>query len=190
MSRRTGSMDRAYFDALYAADTDPWRFASSAYERQKYAASLEALPDGRYGSALEVGCSIGIFTQLLAGRCGRLLALDVADAALAQARRNCPLPHVTFENRSIPWDWPDGVFDLIVFSEVLYYLDSPAICLVAAKVCRSLKPAGTVLLVHYLGETDYPISGDGAADSFIAATTLPLTHQVRTESYRIDVLKK
>jgi hypothetical protein len=68
MSRRTESIDRAYFDTLYAADPDPWRFATSAYERDKYAASLAALPDPAYGSVLEIGCSIGVFTRQLAGR--------------------------------------------------------------------------------------------------------------------------
>ena len=90
MSRRTESIEPAYFDALYAADPDPWRFASSDYEREKYAATLDALPPRRFAAALEVGCSIGVLTRQLAARCDTLLALDVAEAALAQARARCP----------------------------------------------------------------------------------------------------
>jgi SAM-dependent methyltransferase len=188
MSRRSGSIGRAYFDELYAGDPDPWRFASSEYEREKYAASLSALPAASYDNALEVGCSIGIFTKLLATKCHRLLSLDVAEAALAQARLNCQASHVIFQNRCVPKDWPLGKFDLIVFSEVLYYLDEQELSLLAGQVRQSLLPGGTTLLVHYLGETDYPLSGDSAADLFIAQTNLHVLYQRRTEAYRIDVL--
>lgn len=188
MSRRTNSIDRAWFDALYAGDADPWRFASSPYEREKYAASLAALPDRRFPAALEVGCSIGIFTRQLATRCDRLLSIDVAEAALAQARMNCRAPHVTFANAAVPGEWPDGQFDLIVFSEVLYYLDRADIARAAACASDALRQAGAILMVHYLGATDYPVSGDTAADWFIANVAIPVSHQSRTNDYRIDVL--
>ncbi len=189
MSRYGSSMGRSYFDALYDEDIDPWRFGTSDYERQKYAASVDALPDPFYDSALEVGCSIGIFTGLLATRCGQLLALDVADKALAQARQNCPAPHVTFENRSIPKDWPTGSFDLIVLSEVLYYLDRSALDQTARHARAHLRSGGAILLVHYLGETNYPLTGDEAATLFIETVALPVLTQKRTPSYRIDLLK-
>ena len=189
MSRYSSSMGRSYFETLYDEDIDPWRFGSSEYEREKYASSLEALPDSFYGAAVEVGCSIGIFTRLLATRCGHLLALDVADKALAQARQNCPLPHVTFENRSVPQDWPTGSFDLMVFSEVLYYLDRPALCQTALHAREQLRPGGTILLVHYLGETNYPLTGDEAASLFIETVSVPRLAGKRTTSYRIDLLK-
>ena len=189
MSRHSSSIERSYFDELYGADPDPWRFGTSEYERDKYSASLQALPDAFYDYALEVGCSIGIFTRLLASRCHRLLALDVAERALAQARMNCALPHVVFENRSVPQNWPDDHFDLIVLSEVLYYLDRSALRRVAAQVQGSLRPGGTILLVHYLGETNYPLTGDEAADDFIESVSAPILSQHRTDSYRIDTLK-
>ena len=48
MSRRKTSLPSTYFTALYAADADPWRFATSDYEREKYAATLAALPRPTY----------------------------------------------------------------------------------------------------------------------------------------------
>ncbi len=186
MSRRTGTIPPDYFDALYASDPDPWKFASSDYEREKYAATLAALPDRRFPAGLEVGCSIGILTRQLADRCDRLLALDVADAALDQARTRCP--GVVFERRVIPGEWPPGRFDLIVFSEMLYYLDDAAVRTSAARALAALQPGGSVLMVHYLGETDYPISGDDAAEGFIAASGLQPSFQRRANGYRIDRL--
>jgi hypothetical protein len=47
MSRADRTLGPAYFDNVYAADSDPWKFASSAYERDKYAATLAAFPKPR-----------------------------------------------------------------------------------------------------------------------------------------------
>ncbi len=63
MERAVQTLEPAYFDGIYAASGDPWRFASSAYELSKYALTLEALPRERYSHALEIGCSIGVLTQ-------------------------------------------------------------------------------------------------------------------------------
>ena len=186
MTRRTETIRPEYFDGLYAADPDPWRFASSDYERDKYAATLAALPNRRFGAALEVGCSIGVLTRQLAARCDDLLALDVAETALAQARaRN---PGVRFERRVVPDEWPPGRFDLIVFSEMLYYLDAAGIRATAAAAMQAIDPGGCILLVHYLGGTDYPSTGDEAASWFIEAAGLVPAVQVRETLYRIDRL--
>ena len=188
MTRRTETIRPDYFEGLYAADPDPWRFATSDYEREKYAATLAALPKRRFATALEVGCSIGVLTQQLARHCDELLALDVAESALAQARERCP--DVRFERRAVPEEWPPGTFDLIMFSEVLYYLDAAAIRATAAKAMDALNPDGCILMVHYLGGTDYPSTGDEAADGFTAASGLTPALQVREPLYRIDRLDR
>ena len=41
------------FEARYRADTDPWRFATSTYERERYATTMDALRRDRYGDAFE-----------------------------------------------------------------------------------------------------------------------------------------
>ena len=84
MSEPRPTLKPEYFDALYAADPDPWNFAASPYEQAKYALTLNAMPKPRYRSALEVGCSIGVLTRLLASRCDAVLAID---AARTPARR-------------------------------------------------------------------------------------------------------
>ncbi|WP_336492321.1 class I SAM-dependent methyltransferase [Methylobacterium nigriterrae] len=89
MTRHTTSLPPSYFDERYARNPDPWEFATSAYERTKYAVTLNALPQVRYDSALEVGCSIGVLTKALAARCNTVVGLDVAEAALTQARERC-----------------------------------------------------------------------------------------------------
>ena len=90
----------------------------------------------------------------------------------------------------VPAEWPTGEFDLIVFSEVLYYLDASDIRLTAGLAMQALRPGGSMLLVHYLGLTDYPTTGDDAAALFIEATTLRPVLQLRRPGYRIDRLDR
>ncbi|WP_159994138.1 class I SAM-dependent methyltransferase [Roseomonas sp. 18066] len=193
MTTSVPSLPAAYFEALYAGDPDPWDFRSSPYEAEKYAATLAALPRPRYASALEIGCSIGVLTRMLAPRCDRLLAIDSANRALATARRHCgEAPGLVFERREVPRQWPAGRFDLILLSEVIYYWDADDLAQVAAHCRRAVKPGGEVLMVHWTGTTDYPLSGDAAAEAFIAATAPALTvvWQSRAERYRMDLLRQ
>jgi SAM-dependent methyltransferase len=181
------------FDRLYAADPDPWRFATSQYEREKYAATLAALGNRRFAAAFEVGCSIGVFTCLLAPRCETLLAVDVAETALAAARRRgAGLPSVRIERLRIPDEWPEGAFDLIVLSEVLYFLGSTDIARTAQCVAAALRPGGLALLVNWTGPTDTPCTGDEAAALFIAAAAPDLRslRNVTGATYRLDLLSQ
>ncbi len=183
------SLPPSYFEALYAADPDPWRFASSPYERDKYAATLAALGDRRFARALEVGCSIGVLTRQLAPRCDVLLAVDVVEMALDQARARCAqLPHVRFARLQVPRGWPEGRFDLILLSEVVYYLAPADVDALAARVRASLEPGGCALLVHWLGPTNYPLSGEAAAERFVTAAALSPALHLRHPEYRLDLL--
>src|SRR3954468_16640037 len=105
-----------YFERLYSSAPDPWRFATSDYEREKYAATLDALPPGQFTRAFEVGCSIGVLTRQLASRCDEVLAVDVSATALHQAEERCEdQPWVEFAQMAVPEEWPEGQFDLILF---------------------------------------------------------------------------
>ncbi len=188
------------FDRLYARDPDPWGFHTSQYERDKYAATLAALPPGRFAAGFEVGCSIGVLTRLLAARCDALLSVDVSEAALAAARDNCAgLPHVELRRLHIPAEWPPGTFepgtfDLIVLSEVLYFLGPEDLAATARLAAASLAPGGVALLVNWTGPTNSPCTGDEAAGLFIAeagaAAGLTPPLQRREAQYRLDLLRR
>jgi predicted TPR repeat methyltransferase len=181
-----------YFEHLYASDPDPWQFATSEYERAKYEATLEALPPRQFRRAFEIGCSIGVLTRHLASRCDELLAVDVSSIALRQAEERCEdQPWVEFAHMHVPREWPDGEFDLIIFSEVLYYLGIDGIHAASRRTLETLAPDGTVLLVNWHGPTDGACTGDQAADLFIGdcRPRLTPTFQSRAEKYRLDVLR-
>jgi cyclopropane fatty-acyl-phospholipid synthase-like methyltransferase len=190
--RRAKSLDTDYFKGMYATESDPWRFASSPYERAKYAATLAALPRPRYASALDVGCSIGVFTHQLCRRCDAVLGLDVVPSVLEAARTRCAdCADAHFQLAAVPGTWPEGRFDLIVISEVAYYLDRPDLARLVGRVRGAVLPGADILLVHWLGVTHYPLSGDEAAEGFIAgaADFSRVLTRSRTAEYRLDVLR-
>jgi SAM-dependent methyltransferase len=165
-----GTLTAGYFDAMYEAAPDPWGFQDRWYERRKYAISLAQLPARRYRSGFEPGCSIGVLTEMLAGRCDRLLACDVAAAAVRAARqRTRDMPHVRVERRDIARQWPPGRFDLIVFSEMLYYFAGPDLGRILDRAVHALQPGGTLLAVHWRHPVaDYPRSGDDVHQALAA----------------------
>jgi cyclopropane fatty-acyl-phospholipid synthase-like methyltransferase len=189
MSRQ--SQPPEHFERLYENSPDPWNLAGSEYERRKYDATMAALGDRRFQSGLEVGCSIGVLTERLAARCARLLALDIIPAAIEAARIRCAaLPQVRVEAMRVPGQWPAEPFDLIVFSEILYFLAADDLRLAAARARRSILPGGLILLVNYTGPTDDPSTGDEAAAGFIAAAPdLRLVLQSQAPRYRLDLLR-
>ena len=52
MSEPRPTLRPEYFDAVYTADLDLGRFATSPYERGQYTLTLNAMPKPRYRSAL------------------------------------------------------------------------------------------------------------------------------------------
>ncbi|MBE7212736.1 MAG: methyltransferase domain-containing protein [Gluconacetobacter diazotrophicus] len=191
------SLSARYFDDVYRANPDPWNFASSPYEAAKYAATLAALPRALYPSAFEAGCSIGVLTAQLAPRCGRLLSADISERALRAARERCAaLDNVRFEQRTLPGGFPDGPFDLIVVSEVGYYLAMPDLLKFRAAVISQLAPAGQLLLVHWTPEVhDYPLTGDEVHETFLetsrtAGSSLRHLTGRQEEKYRLDLFEQ
>jgi SAM-dependent methyltransferase len=187
MSRKTETISPEYFEDKYRNDIDPWQFRSSDYEREKYQATIAALSRPRYGRALEVGCSIGVFTRLLAPRCDTLVAIDASATAIAAAQENAPA-QVTFEVGTLPKDFPPGPFDLIILSEVLYYFVEADLQRLAGRCLDALAPGGEMIACHWLGETNYPLTGTDASELFAAAVAfrLPIQVPLRDEAYRLE----
>lgn len=167
------SLSGGYFDRLYADSPDPWGFTDRWYEQRKRAVTLAALPAERYACAYEPGCSVGVLTEALADRCDDLLASDVAEQALAQARaRLAGREHVRLEQHALPGDWPAGSFDLVVLSEFLYYFNDADLAEVARLAVAAVSASGTLLAVHWLHPVeDYPQSGAHAQEVVAAAAT-------------------
>ncbi len=193
-SRPVDSLSAAYFDRKYRENPDPWNFEHSAYEAAKYAATMGALPRKHYRSAFEIGCSIGVLTAQLATRCEHLLAVDLSEQALVQARERCrDLPQVKFQRMSVPDAFPSGMFDLVIMSEVGYYLSRDDLARTHRLIVEHMQPGGTLLLVHWTPFVDeYPLTGDEVHDFFMehAAPVLRHVGGRREDLYRLDVFER
>ena len=184
------SLGPDYFATRYAGDPDPWGFRSCWYEQRKYALTLAALTRPRYRSAFEPGCSVGVLTAALAQRCDRVLAWDLDPTARAQAAAGTP-DNVVVEAGQVPGDWPPGEHDLIVLSEVGYYLDATDLRRLVDLAVGSLARDGELVLVHWRHPVaDHPTGGDTVHRAFLADS--PLHHQAGhlEPDFRLDVLTR
>jgi 2-polyprenyl-3-methyl-5-hydroxy-6-metoxy-1,4-benzoquinol methylase len=187
LTRKNATIPPEYFEEKYKADIDPWQFRTSEYEGDKYLATLGSLTKDKYTSALEVGCSIGVLTRLLNPRCVHLLAID-ASATAIEAAKSINDPNVAFRIANLPDEFPQGTFDLIMLSEVLYYFSASDLKRVARSCTDSISPDGEIVLCHWLGETDYPLPGVDASELFadIVRPTMPVRSILHDEVYRLE----
>jgi SAM-dependent methyltransferase len=194
ISNTPESLGASYFAQIYQTNLDPWNFETSLYEKEKYLASLAALPLERYGRGFEVGGSIGVLTRMLADRCDRLLSIDVSSLAQGRAQVRCAeQSQVEFQIMQFPGETPNQTFDLIVLSEVGYYLSEKDLLIARDWIVNALRPGGHLLLVHWTPLVEeYPLTGDEVHDLFLAITPAPLTSvfSSRKTHYRIDVLAR
>ncbi len=178
----------AYFDRMYSASADPWRLGERWYDERKFAITLAVLPAARYRHAFEPGCSVGVLTEMLARRCDHVTATDIAQAALDAARRRLTTDNVTLLRRSVDQPWPATDFDLIVLSEVGYYLQPAALRgLLDRELPRLTNPA-TVVAAHWRHSVeDYPMTGDQANGVIGATAGLHRIGGYRDEDVSIEV---
>lgn len=171
-----------YFDSLYSRDEDPYGMRTRWYEERKRNVLLAALPHRRYGTAYEPGCGAGELTVSLAARCDTVLASDFNALAVASARkRTAALANVRIESHQLPKDWPSGEapFDLIVVSELGYFLDAPAMGALAARCEASLTPDGVLVACNW--RPDFKERALSTDDVHAAFTGTGLTRLVRHE---------
>jgi SAM-dependent methyltransferase len=177
--------DRDHFERLYERDADPWRYRSSPYEERKHAATIASLAQPRYARALDLGCSIGVLSQRLAAICDEVVAVDTSMRALTMARESCRA-NITFKQAHLPGgDWGEG-FDLIVLSEILCYLQKPAIAVLARRIQQAALPGAECIAVHGTGYNGCSLSGDAVSEVFRQALPGTPLASFRTRHYRLD----
>lgn len=185
----TSKIDAQYFDRLFDQSDDPWGFRSRWYEERKRALTLACLPGSRYRQGYEPGCANGELSAQLAERCERLLVSDVSARAVELARtRLAALTHVQVVQAHLPEAWPEGRFDLIVISELGYFLDAAALDATADRTRRSLLPGGTVLACHWRRPIrGCALDGDAVHERLARVLGLPTVCEVREADFVLHV---
>ncbi len=143
-------------DELHRTKPDPWGVDERWYEQRKRLLTLAALPRRSFRRALEVGCSRGALAEDLAVRCQEIVAVDRSPIAVHEARKRlADVAGATVRELDIPSQWPEGRFDLVVVSEVGYFLSPAELERLITKISHSLEDDGVVLLCHWL----HPVAG-------------------------------
>lgn len=186
--------DAGHFARLYADDGDPWHVRSSDYEARKREASVAILAGRHYRNALEAGCGEGFLTRALAGSgiVDRITGFDREPSIVERAERQGDTAAASFTTGSMPDAIPPGFFDLVVLSEVLYFLAEADLAALAETLRGRMRPGAHILLVSYLGPTDTPLAGRDAADFFVACfgAEMRLLKASETPDYRIELLER
>ncbi|MFB9314549.1 class I SAM-dependent DNA methyltransferase [Nocardioides plantarum] len=154
-----GAASDGALDQLHEAAADPWGVDRRWYERRKRDLLLAMLPRERFRRTIEVGSSTGALAAVLAERSDDLVALDASPTAVAAARER--LPRADVRLAAVPDEWPEGEADLVVVSEVGYFLSPLALEGLATRILSTLTPDGVVVLCHWR----HPVVGwplDGA----------------------------
>lgn len=173
----------------YAGSADPWGYAERWYEQRKYALTLAALPRPRYRRVFEPGCSIGVLTEGLAERADHVLACDLVPAAVERAsRRLAGRPGVTVTEWDARTPWPASDFDLVVVSEVLYYLTADEARRFCDRLGTHLADDGHVVCVHWRRPADPHVLTGDEADGILRETGLPVLATWRDEDFVLTVL--
>lgn len=183
------SVGPEYFDGMYARHDDPWGFDSRWYEQRKRAVLLAALPRRRYRAVFEAGCSTGALTRELADRGDRVLAVDLSPAALERAARRLEgRANVELRVASLPADWPDGAFDLVVLSEVAYYWNDADLAAGLHAAAATLTADGHLVACHWRHPVaEYPRSGDSVHAALAAVPTLARLVRHEEDDFVLEV---
>jgi protein-L-isoaspartate O-methyltransferase len=188
----TADTSESFFEQMYRHDADPWKFASSEYEQSRYAAIMRAIHSRRYRRAFEPGCSIGVLTASLATLCDQVIAMDISTTAVDHARKRCrALANVHIFRGAFPEQMPDGIFDLIVLSEIGYYLDEEQLLRAGRHLVSCLSESGVMLAVHWLGRSDdHILSGDRVHELLGTIGLSASVYAERHPSFRLDRWEK
>ncbi len=185
----TTAARHAYFESLYARSSDPYGVRDRWYEQRKRAIVLSSLPRRRFRRCYEPGCGNGELTVSLAARCDAVLAADFSQHALrAAALRLHALPHVQLAQHALPGDWPAAQhFDLVVLSELLYFLPPAQVRTVAQCCAASLDDDGVLVACDWMqpfAECATPVD---AVHATLASLGLPVVATHAEADFRLHV---
>lgn len=130
---KTGNR-RAEFEHKYETHGDYFHYQGNPYELEKYKRTLDLVLKWRRGSAsaLEIGCSVGLFTAMIAREFETVTAVDIASEALALAEKQVAgAGRVSYVRSNVEALNLGRQFDVIFCAEVLMYVrerDAQRVC--------------------------------------------------------------
>lgn len=180
------------FEELFRSNPDPWDYATSPFEAYKRRVLLNHVGAGPFGRVLELACANGVTTEVLAKRALRITALDGSSVAIAEARaRLGRIQRVKLRQARLPEEMPRERYDLIVVSEIVYYMKRRAYERMARALMKCAAPGGRVVVLHHhLGFADASVRPELAHREFVGllAGGMTLVSETRTNRFCVATL--
>lgn len=161
------------FEHLYASQAEPWNYTDSGAEKLRYEFALNLAKRfvPRPDHALDIGCSLGLFTSSLYGYAPHVHAMDLSQIAVEKAEINLremvrqkttdgskPLTTYHFQTgNSVDLPFASNFFDTIFYLDgvVGHELEEDALATSLANIRRILAPGGVVIFTDYLPPRDF-----------------------------------
>ncbi|HSV31383.1 MAG TPA: SAM-dependent methyltransferase [Atribacteraceae bacterium] len=138
------------FEKLYRFRPDPWNYRGSEFEQEKYRRILDAIPEGIH-SVIEIGCSEGVFTEMLLEKGYTVIGVDISAIAIERAGKHLERfgERVRLWKRDVTREAIEGRYDLLIIAEMLYYLGGPGHLRRLRAIFLSLVRGGGYLLLEH-----------------------------------------
>ena len=151
-SRRRGAgADPVSSDAIYASGE--WDKLRGVAEIGRYAVITGYCAHLGARSVLDVGCGEGLLAESLArSGIGDYVGVDFSPVAIAKAEEK-GISGARFVVGDADTYRPERRFDVIVFNEVLYYLQHPQ--RTVARLAEWLEPEGRIVVSVFRNQTDW-----------------------------------
>jgi SAM-dependent methyltransferase len=150
----TGSFDK--YACAYSAEVE----RSISFIGQKHDFFMQAKVDAILDIArallgdpgtlrlLDVGCGVGLASELLAPAVGGVTGVDVSEGALAQARiRNPGIGFDAYDGRKLPYE--DGSFDVAFAICVLHHVPPADWSAFVPQLARVVRRDGLVMIIEH-----------------------------------------
>jgi protein-L-isoaspartate O-methyltransferase len=142
-----------HFQQMYEQSDDPWQVRQRWYEQRKRALLMASLPAPHMRHVFEPACGNGELTAALARQADHITASDASPAAVKLTRARlagCAPGRVCVECQRVPHEWPASApFDLIVISEMAYYLNAAELEQLRLRCVDTLAMDGALVLCHW-----------------------------------------
>ncbi|QNJ93970.1 methyltransferase domain-containing protein [Mycolicibacterium fluoranthenivorans] len=177
------------FDAMLTegATDDPWHLDHSPYERRRLELVLACLGRPRYARVIEIGCATGQLSVRLAERADLVIAVDASAKALEVARRN-RTPNIRWVQGTVPQDFPAAEADVVILSEIGYFLDGPELLATVRAARRAVRPTGEIVVANWQRPTErIPLDGPAVQAQVAEIIDLPLRARYQDADLVIEV---
>lgn len=194
--------NRFCFEMVFALASDPWQY-TSVHAQTKYDHVLQLLLSSPISRVLELACAEGHFSVQLAPHVDRLTCADISQIALNRAAKRCTvhqLYNIEFVHLDITKDLLPGSFDLIVCSEVLYYVGGKSnLQKVCCKLADALAPGGYLITTNANRVNDEsastrsgwlrPYGAQVIGETLASTPRLQLVKEIRTAFFRTHLFQ-